>query len=98
MKKDIDGFTLVDFSNVVRHNEPFILASQADQVFYVEDPIEPHWKVVISTSARARYNMESVIDVETYLQSNICELPSDVELGDSSWVHEDADGIEIDID
>lgn len=99
LKKDVDGFTLLDFSNVVRHSEPFILASQADQVFYVEeDPNGSKWKVVVPTSARARYNMESVIDVEAYLQSNIFELSGDIELGESSWVREDADGNDIDID
>ena len=40
LKQDEDGFTLANFTNVKRHNEPFILASQASQVFYVEDPTE----------------------------------------------------------
>ncbi|KAG6423408.1 hypothetical protein SASPL_113803 [Salvia splendens] len=40
LKTDANGFTLANFSNVIRHNEPFILASQVEQVFYVEDPTE----------------------------------------------------------
>ncbi|XP_071912427.1 uncharacterized protein [Coffea arabica] len=40
MKQDADGFTVVNFANVRPHVEPFILASQASQVFYVEDPTD----------------------------------------------------------
>ncbi|KAG6400793.1 hypothetical protein SASPL_137636 [Salvia splendens] len=58
LKTDADGFTLANFSNVIRHNEPFILASQAEQVFYVGDPTESQWSVVVSAAARAHYDME----------------------------------------
>nr|XP_027071970.1 uncharacterized protein LOC113696785 [Coffea arabica] len=71
MKQDADGFTLVNFANVRPHVEPFILASQASQVFYVEDPTDKDWQVVISTTARAGYNMGTTMDVETYLQSDV---------------------------
>ncbi|KAH6757747.1 hypothetical protein C2S51_038655 [Perilla frutescens var. frutescens] len=97
LKQDVDGFTLAKFLNVTRHNEPFILASQAEQVFYVQDPTQQDWQVVVSTTARAHYNMESVADVETYLQSNICSPPVNAESSDFGWVREDVDGIEIDI-
>lgn len=97
LKQDADGFTLANFSNVTRHNEPFILASQAEQVFYVQDPIQHEWQVVVSTTARAHYNMESTTDVETYLQSNICSPFVNEEIGDNGWVREDVDGVEIDI-
>ena len=40
-------FTLVNFKHLLYKdnragNEPFILASQAEQVWYVEDPLEPN--------------------------------------------------------
>lgn len=97
LKTDSDGFTLANFSNVMRHNEPFILASQADQVFYVEEGNESQWCVVVPTASRAHYNMESAVDVDTYLQSNICDPADNYEFGDFDWVRKDADGIEIDI-
>lgn len=40
LKEDEDGFTLTNFANIRRQNEPFVLASQVEQVFYVEDPSE----------------------------------------------------------
>ncbi|KAK6911087.1 protein of unknown function DUF4216 [Dillenia turbinata] len=68
LKQDADGFTLVNFENVKRHNEPFVLASQVKQVFYVEDPLEKGWQVIIPTAARKDLKMD-LIDVENYLQT-----------------------------
>ncbi|XP_019163443.1 PREDICTED: uncharacterized protein LOC109159786 [Ipomoea nil] len=39
------GFTLVDFGRLGYHDEPFILASQAKQVFYISDPIDSKWSI-----------------------------------------------------
>ncbi|KAL3834135.1 hypothetical protein ACJIZ3_008871 [Penstemon smallii] len=51
LKKDDDGFTLANFKNIKRHNEPFVLASQVKQVFYVEDPTEKGWHVVVNPNS-----------------------------------------------
>ena len=41
------GFTLVDLKKVGYKDDPFIMASQARQVFYVEDPYDCRWSVVL---------------------------------------------------
>ena len=41
------GVTLVDLSKLAYANEPFIMASQAKQVFYVTDPSNKKWSVVL---------------------------------------------------
>nr|GFA56251.1 hypothetical protein [Tanacetum cinerariifolium] len=45
------GITSVDFSHLLNNNnptdEPFILASQAQQLMYLEDLIDPEWEVAI---------------------------------------------------
>ena len=41
------GFTLVDLKKLAYQNEPFILAKQAKQVFYVQDPYGERWLVVL---------------------------------------------------
>ncbi|XP_071940083.1 uncharacterized protein [Coffea arabica] len=97
MKQDADGFTLVNFANVRPHVEPFILASQASQVLYVEDPTDKDWQVVISTTARAGYNMGTTMDVETYLQSDVGNPVAENENEEISWVREDGLGIEVDL-
>nr|XP_027122350.1 uncharacterized protein LOC113739326 [Coffea arabica] len=97
MKQDADGFTVVNFANVRPHVEPFILASQASQVFYVEDPTDKDWQVVISTTARDGYNMGTTMDVETYLQSDVGNPVVENENEEISWVRENGLGIEVDL-
>jgi hypothetical protein len=49
VKTDEFGFTLVDLEKLAYTNEPFIMASQAKQVFYVRDPSSSNkkWSVVL---------------------------------------------------
>lgn len=96
LKKDDEGFTLANFSNVRPHNEPFILASQAQQVFYVQDPMATEWNVVVSTVARAQYDMEPRVDTETFLQSDVCNPPVNSDNYEFNWVRDNVEGIEID--
>ncbi|XP_059658587.1 uncharacterized protein LOC132304903 [Cornus florida] len=65
IKKDDFRFKLVNSSQSLGTDEPFILASQAEQVFYVDDPIDNEWKVVIGTKPRDLYDM-SEHDIESY--------------------------------
>ncbi|XP_003518081.1 uncharacterized protein [Glycine max] len=46
-RKDKMGFTLVDLKKVGYKDDPFIMAAQARQVFYVEDPCDSRWAVVL---------------------------------------------------
>ncbi|XP_073036742.1 uncharacterized protein [Primulina eburnea] len=96
LKLDEDGFMLANFTNVKRHNEPYILASQAMQVFYVEDPVDCNWHVIITTDARAKYKMQPMADVDTYLQSCICNPEDENEHEEVVWVRDDIVGVEID--
>ncbi|GAU16669.1 hypothetical protein TSUD_326190 [Trifolium subterraneum] len=50
VKTDDFGFTLVDLAKLAYTNEPFIMSSQAKQVFYVSDPSNnsnKKWSVVL---------------------------------------------------
>ncbi|XP_021764691.1 uncharacterized protein LOC110729270 [Chenopodium quinoa] len=44
---ELFGFTLVDSSHYTDGEEPFVLASQSKQVFYIKDNIDPQWHVVV---------------------------------------------------
>ncbi|KAA0046039.1 transposase [Cucumis melo var. makuwa] len=46
------GYTLVDLNRVGHKSNSFILASQAKQVFYVEDPSDVRWSVVLTPPQR----------------------------------------------
>lgn len=39
-------------------DEPFVLATQAVQVFHVADPVEKDWHVAVITKPRDLFNME----------------------------------------
>jgi len=47
VRQDKMGFSLVDLQKVGYKDEPFILAGQARQVFYVEDPSDSRWSIVL---------------------------------------------------
>ena len=61
IKVDELGFTLVDFSKIGCKSDPFILASQAKKVFYVEDQLDPKWSIVLSIPPKD-FNMEGLDD------------------------------------
>jgi len=49
VRNDDLGFLKVDLNKVWYKDEPFILASQAKQVFYVTDPANVKWSMVLLT-------------------------------------------------
>ncbi|XP_050387117.1 uncharacterized protein LOC126803351 [Argentina anserina] len=52
LKTDQYGFTLVNFNKLLPPGDTLILASQAEQVIYVQDPIDKEWQVAIKTKPR----------------------------------------------
>ncbi|XP_039142864.1 uncharacterized protein LOC120280181 isoform X1 [Dioscorea cayenensis subsp. rotundata] len=105
-KKDDLGFTLVNLNQLSNtganeYDEPFILASQALQAFYVEDPSEPNWHVAIQTKPRDFYDMQNDPSNEDYLQSIPCNelnLVDDIFSGDNNinWERTDMEGVMVD--
>ncbi|XP_028196670.1 uncharacterized protein LOC114381608 [Glycine soja] len=59
------GFTLVDLSKVAYMEEPFIMAAQARQVFYVQDPCNSSLCVAMQgrPSGMNYHNDESTLDI-----------------------------------
>ena len=56
-KKNEFGISLVNFSRLIHTggqliDEPYVLASQASQVFYVKDVRHKDWAVVVKTKPR----------------------------------------------
>ncbi|XP_052198329.1 uncharacterized protein LOC127805620 [Diospyros lotus] len=62
IKQDALQFTLVNFSRLIHtgereEDEPYIEASQAQQVYYVEDVVEKDWSAVVHLKPRDLYDM-----------------------------------------
>ena len=62
METDECGFTLVNMQRHLRTEEPYIIASQASQVFYVSDPLEPQWGVIVRMVPRHIFDDTEVDD------------------------------------
>lgn len=100
-KHDEHGFTLVNFTGLREHNEPFVFASQVQQVFYAEDPIDKGWHVVIKTTARDNFDMSAELgieDVESYVQADTSTVRLANDSDEISWVRGGVEGTIIDLD
>ncbi|GKE59769.1 putative transposon protein [Tanacetum coccineum] len=93
VKVDNDGFTCVNLSTNGYLSDPFILAKQATQVFYVEDPKDKRWHIVLQ-SKRSIVGVDDVVDEDEY--NKFDELPpffigfeSDAVLSDTIYLRSD---------
>lgn len=66
LKHDEFNFTLVNFAHLLYRgnvmDEPFILASQAQQAWYIQDPVDPDWHVALKMTPRAIFNVDPEIN------------------------------------
>ncbi|KAL4558879.1 hypothetical protein LXL04_037083 [Taraxacum kok-saghyz] len=72
VRVDDDGFTIVNFSTHGYVSKPFILSTQANQVFFVEDTKDTRWHIALHGKRRI-LSVENVVDEEEYNQFD--ELP-----------------------
>lgn len=99
-RQDTYGYTLVNFEGLVEHKEPFVLASQVQQVFYVADPIDKGWKVVMKATPRDYFDMDADLYVDDAENNNATEAFNDPSIdlyGEVNWVREDGEGMLINI-
>lgn len=98
MKKDEYGFTTVNFTRTLAANEPFILASQAQQIFYLQDNMDENWRVVLKTQPRDLYDMgsefEPIQDNRSCTHLDVSNIPDDAE-AINSWTRDEIRGIEV---
>ncbi|GJW22625.1 hypothetical protein Tco_0033247 [Tanacetum coccineum] len=64
VKRDNLGYTLVDLNNLGHKLDPFILASQARQVFYVKDQIDKKLFIVFKTPPKNYKDTYDEVDEE----------------------------------
>uniref|UniRef100_A0A803MV67 DUF4216 domain-containing protein n=1 Tax=Chenopodium quinoa TaxID=63459 RepID=A0A803MV67_CHEQI len=73
IKRDKDGTISVSTTRRLQTNEPFVLASQVGQVYYVSSHNEPQWQVVIKTFPRNFYYfpIEDIDDIDEDGDENV---------------------------
>lgn len=108
IKKDKFGVTLVNFSHLLNRgdnifDEPFILARQATQVYYVQDPIDKEWHAVVFSNPRDVFDLDSRdedddIDLDfcnELIEHLIDDLPTDFG-DDDNCARTDINGLTVD--
>ncbi|XP_073120575.1 uncharacterized protein [Henckelia pumila] len=106
IKVDDLGFTLVNLKRVGFKSDSFILASQAKQVFYIEDPQDPTWHVVLTTPTKEYIEFisedvleNSVIHYQSFTRGFLPMEPLDVDEkyeNEPPCIREDCDGTWVD--
>ncbi|KAK8672419.1 hypothetical protein V6N13_110790 [Hibiscus sabdariffa] len=56
-KEDKFGFSMINVKRRLRTEEPYVLASQAEQVYYVKDIKDLNWQVAVKTKPRDLYDL-----------------------------------------
>ncbi|GJT36016.1 helitron helicase-like domain-containing protein [Tanacetum coccineum] len=64
VKRDKLGYTLVDLNNLGHKVDPFVLGSQALQVFYVKNPVDKKLSIVFKTPPKNYKDMYDEVDEE----------------------------------
>ncbi|XP_074347400.1 uncharacterized protein LOC141686254 [Apium graveolens] len=99
-EKDLYGLTRVNFNKLCQKSDPYVLASQVQQVFYVEDPFEKNFHYVIKNIPRDWCDTENQTATEedmTHLQ-DICNGNETIpEFDDGGWIRDDVPLKEIHI-
>lgn len=97
VKIDKHDFVSVNTKRKLVTDEPFVLASQAEQVFYVKDHLHPSWSIVLN--GHSTYFTGGAIDEDTFQQDacnellHICEDDEDI----MNWKRNDLDVIRTDV-
>lgn len=100
IKVDELGFTLVELGRIGHKSDSFILASQAKQVFYVEDQLDPKWSIVLEPPQRRYRDGGDELDDWFVERQNMTLLEGDItERSDdsiSSHIRADCEGTWVD--
>ncbi|KAK9130579.1 hypothetical protein Sjap_011066 [Stephania japonica] len=87
-------FKMVNFKHLLYKDnkisdEPFILATQAEQVCYVQDPLSPDWHVVLKLTSRDLFDMYSADSTHVPIMVPQVELYAQQQLDETTYLHDD---------
>ncbi|KAL4032997.1 hypothetical protein IC575_006081 [Cucumis melo] len=101
VKVDELGFTIVDLKRIGHKSDSFILATQAKQVFYVQDSANAEWSVVLTSPQRTieEYFFEDEIGdmlqecgYETIKRMPNVDTPNETDDTNSTYIRHDFEG------
>ncbi|KAL4033113.1 hypothetical protein IC575_006199 [Cucumis melo] len=101
VKVDGLGFTIVDLKRIGHKSDSFILATQAKQVFYVQDSANPEWSVVLTSPQRTieeDFFEDEIGDMfqecgyETIKRMPNVDTPDETDDTNSTYIRHDCEG------
>ncbi|KAL0552256.1 hypothetical protein IC582_011364 [Cucumis melo] len=101
VKVDELGFTIVDPKRIGHKSDSFILATQAKQVFYVQDSANPEWSVVLTSPQRTieeDFFEDEIGDMlqecgyETIKRMPNVDTPNETDDTNSTYIRHDCEG------
>ncbi|KAA0063057.1 uncharacterized protein E6C27_scaffold468G001730 [Cucumis melo var. makuwa] len=101
VKVDELGFNIVDFKCIGHKSHSFILATQAKQVFYVQDSANPEWSVVLTSPQRTieeDFFEDEIGDMlqecgyETIKRMPNVDTPNETDDTNSTYIRHDCEG------
>lgn len=102
--KDCCGLTRVNFSRVYQKEDPFVLATQVQQVFYIQDCTEKNLNYVVKKMPREDTDVEQGNDaLEEVSGPTMHDVPINFGMenhttGDVSWFRDDVPMRQISVD
>ncbi|KAH0742801.1 hypothetical protein KY290_030794 [Solanum tuberosum] len=97
VKIDKHDYVSVNTKRKLATNEPFVLASQVEQIFYVKDNLHPNWSIVLN--GHSSYFTGGAIDEETFQQDACNDFSHRFEDDEDfiNWKRNDLDVISTDV-
>jgi hypothetical protein len=92
-----DGITLVNMEHIGYSNDPFVIASQVHQVFYVRHPNHKGWHFVIQIRPRDTYDIKDNV-VDAYTDGHLDNTSTDAHMEDSLENDDNVNVIRNDMD
>ena len=82
-------------------DDPFILAPQASQVYYVADERHPNWEVVVKTKPRDVFDADNDDNIDDYCENEPYNFNVEQNIGnvhdDLTWFRNEVEGTTLDI-
>ena len=85
VKVDKFGFVSLNSQRLLKTNDPFVLASQASQVFYCNDVANKGWLVALKVQPRDVYDISMPIGDEFQVENDNDEITSSANLFDDVY-------------
>lgn len=88
--KDGFGFTRVNFNRVSHKNDPYVMSTQAQQVFYIQDPIEKQFRYPIKRPSSEFYDTaDQNDDIKFDINGQLIQHSSLMRDDEVSWFRDD---------